>query len=137
MSDLQSSGWLTGDGVLAPEHDAAHVQWRGDWRMPTKQEMDDLVDKCAWSLAMTNGIAGFIVRGMGDYASNSIFLPAAGCGYGTSLYNHGLGGLYWSSVPDSFGYGSGGLGFDWGDRNTSDCVRVGGFSVRPVQSTAE
>ena len=26
---LQGKGWVTADGVLAPEHDAAHVQWGG------------------------------------------------------------------------------------------------------------
>ena len=29
ISTLESEGWVTADGVLAPEHDAAHVQWGG------------------------------------------------------------------------------------------------------------
>lgn len=36
---LQSKGWITSDNVLAPEHDAAHVQWGGAWRMPAKSEL--------------------------------------------------------------------------------------------------
>ena len=43
---LQSEGWITADGVLAPEHDAAHIHWGGDWRMPTKDEFDALNSKC-------------------------------------------------------------------------------------------
>ena len=35
VSTLQSEGWITAEGVLAPEHDAAHAHWGGDWRMPT------------------------------------------------------------------------------------------------------
>lgn len=30
-STLQSEGWTTADGVLAPEHDAAHTHWGGGW----------------------------------------------------------------------------------------------------------
>ena len=95
------NGWITADGVLAPEHDAARKQWGGDWRMPTKQEFDDLNSKCDWVWTSTNGIYGYIVRGKGDYSSKSIFLPCAGVGDGTSLNVAGSRGLYWSSVPYS------------------------------------
>jgi len=138
VSELQAAGWLTGDGVLAPEHDAAHVQWGGDWRMPTKQEMDDLVNKCDWTPATTNGMAGFIVRGTGDYVSNSIFLPCAGLGNGTSLLSAGSYGDYWSSVPHSGNYYDAWiLYFSPGDRGTNDYGRRSGRSVRPVQSPTE
>ena len=39
VSVLQSAGWVTSSGVLAPSHDAAHVKWGGDWQMPTSQEL--------------------------------------------------------------------------------------------------
>ena len=45
ISTLQSEGWIVskdGTYVLAPEHDAAQVQWGGGWRMPTYQELYDL-----------------------------------------------------------------------------------------------
>lgn len=32
------------DGVLALEYDAAHVNWEGDWRMPTDKELQWLCD---------------------------------------------------------------------------------------------
>ncbi len=134
-STLQSEGWITSDGVLAPEHDAAHVQWGGRWRMPTKQEFDNLNDNCDWTWATTNGVSGYVVRGKGDYASASIFLPAAGYGLGTSLYNAGSYGRYWSSVPGSgisdawyFYFGSG--TYYYGDRSY-------GQFVRPVQGFTE
>ena len=104
ISTLQSEGWIvTRDGtyVLAPEHDAAQKYWGGDWRMPTRQEFDDLNNKCDWIWTTMNGVYGYIVRGRGSYASNSIFLPCAGYGTWTTFYHAGSVGYYWSSVPYS------------------------------------
>ena len=99
--------------------------------MPTKQEFYDLNNKCDWIWTTMNGVYGYIVRGRGSYASNSIFLPCAGRGYGTSLDDAGSGGSYWSSVPFSgdawcFSFGSSG-------HYTSYYYRYYGRSVRPVQ----
>ena len=89
---LQSEGWITEEGVLAPEHDAAQTHWGGDWWMPTDVELQALLDNCDWTWPTTvNGVYGYLVRGRGDYASNSIFLPAAGHGYRTSLEDAGWG----------------------------------------------
>ena len=131
---LQSEGWITADGVLAPEHDAAQVHWGGDWRIPTDQEICDLNDNCDWEWTTQNGVNGYVVRGRGEYASNSIFLPCAGRGDGTSLSSSGSNGLYWSSVPGS-GYNySWGLGFGSGYHRTYyGASRYFGQSVRPVQ----
>ena len=49
---LESKGWVVsqdGTYVLAPEHDAAQVQWGDGWRMPTYQELSNLVEKCDWT----------------------------------------------------------------------------------------
>ena len=138
IATLKSGGWITADSVLAPEHDAAHVQWGGNWRMPTKQELADLVSKCDWTWTTMNGVNGYVVKGKGDYASASIFLPAAGYGYGTSLYLAGSYGYYWSSVPDSGNsYYAWDLYFDSGGHYTSSYYRFGGQSVRPVQGFTE
>ncbi len=101
IDKLKSEGWITKDEVLAPEHDAAHVHWGGNWRMPTQQELKDLCAKCDWERKALNGVEGYVVRGRGDYASASIFLPCAGYGHWTSLHEAGSDGNYWSSVPDS------------------------------------
>ena len=134
VSTLQSEGWITADEVLVPEHDAAHAYWGGEWRIPTDQEICDLNDNCDWEWTTQNGVNGYVVRGRGEYASNSIFLPCAGYGYGTSLSYSGSYGLYWSSVPDSDGYHSWGLDFYSGNHYAgSNYRRYYGFSVRPVQ----
>ena len=45
-STLQSEGWITEYGFLAPAHDAARAHWGGSWRMPTAQELTDLNENC-------------------------------------------------------------------------------------------
>lgn len=131
---LQSEGWITSEGVLASEYDAAKKHWGSDWRMPTNQEFDDLISKCDWVWTSTNGVRGYIVRGKGDYASNSIFLPCVGYGYETLLGIDGSFGAYWSSVPDSDDNRAWNLNFDLGgDHDTDYIPRSYGRSVRPLQ----
>ena len=136
ISTLQSEGWIIskdGTYVLAPEHDAAQVQRGGDWRMPTRQEFNDLNNKCDWIWTTMNGVYGYIVRGRGSYASNSIFLPCAGHGDGTSLLSAGSYGTYCSSVPYSGSSGAWFLSFGSDGHGTYDTYRYYGQSVRPVQ----
>ncbi len=138
---LRKEGWIIVEGILAPSHDAAHVQWGGKWRMPTEGELHDLCDKCDWTWASMNGVTGCVVRGRGKYASSSIFLPAAGSGYGTSLSFVGSYGHYRSSLPDSDPYNN---HYAWylyfylishssGHGMNNDDRRCHGMSVRPVQ----
>ena len=136
-ASLRSEGWIAADGVLAPEHDAAHVHWGGAWRMPTMDELSALDSNCDWTWTTRNGLNGYLVRGRGDYASASIFFPAAGYGNGTSLYYPVSYGNYWSAVPlSSYSYDAWYLDFDWRYHNT-DYLRYYGRSVRPVQGVAE
>ena len=147
IATLKSEGWITANEVLAPAHDAAHVHWGGNWRMPTRQELSYLNSKCTWSWTTINGVNGYRVSGKGDYASASIFLPCAGYGPGPWLRYAGSYGYYWSSVPTS-GY-EGGSDLSWdlsfysdghstgsGDRYYGDS-RYYGQSVRPVQGFTE
>ena len=142
QSGNENEKWITADGVLAPAHDAAQAHWGGAWRMPTKQDLDDLVGKCDWNWTTLNGVQGWTVTGRGTYASASIFLPAVGHGHGTSLLSAGSYGVYWSSVPFSDGYSAWFLDFYSGDHGTGDHGTGGyyrdfGRSVRPVQGFTE
>ena len=141
-AELLSGGWTTAEGVLAPTHDAAQVQWGGGWRMPTDQELYDLCyNKCDWTSTEQDGVKGYVVRGRGDFADASIFLPAGGNGYWTSLSYAGSYGYFWSSVPgsDKDSFLSCYLSFIWGNshRTSSDGYRNFGFTVRPVRASAE
>ena len=140
---LRSAGWITSDNILVPEHDAAQVQWGDGWRMPTDRELQDLVEKCDWTWSSMNGVKGYVVRGKGNYASASIFLPAVGSGDGTWLNSAGSDGHYWSSVPSSgnYYYGSRRLHFYSGDHYhgtyNDNYHRRHGCPVRPVQDFAK
>lgn len=132
VDTLRSEGWVAASGVLAPEHDAAHVKWGGNWRMPTDQEFRDLVGRCDWTWTATNGVNGFVVRGRGDYSASSIFLPAAGWG-NDSIHNTNGIGYYWSSVPYLERYAYMLNISDRGNRALEQTARYYGFSVRPVR----
>ena len=85
--------------VLDLEDDAAHVNWGGKWRMPTKEEMEELDENCTFlytSKIDANGYSVFGYKVTGPNG-NSIFLPAAGCMYGGTLDFVGSYGNYWSS----------------------------------------
>ena len=136
ISDMESEGWIekkNGTYVLTSKHDAAQAHLGGAWRMPTEDEFDDLLSKCDWTWTTRNGKNGYVVRGRGNYESKSIFLPAAGCGIGASLYYYDSFGLFWSSVPSSGSYDAYVLSFNSGYRGTSYYTRYLGQFVRPVQ----
>ena len=112
------------------QYDAATANWGGDWRMPTKAEMQELINKCTWTWTNTPEFKGYIVKGPNG---NRIFLPAAGYRNGSSLYFAGSGGYYWSSAPDgSSSFYAYGLYFDSSSQYMSRYYRDYGRSVRPV-----
>ena len=119
-----------GDITGNPQYDAATANWGGAWRMPTKAEQEELLNNCTWEWTTLNGVNGLRVTGPNG---NSIFLPAAGSRVGTSSYDVGSDGDYWSSTPGEGNDGSAydlffGSGFyDWLWINRRD-----GHSVRPV-----
>ena len=113
-------------------YDAARANWGGAWRMPTKAEMQELIDKCNWKWTTQNGINGYKVTGPNG---NNIFLPAAGYRIGSSL-SYASRGYYWSSTPyerDGFGNYAYDLRFSSDDNHFMDYFgRYYGQSVRPV-----
>lgn len=64
-----------GKKILEPEDDAATVKLGAPWRMPTEDEIKELVDKCTWTWTTQDGKNGYKVIGPNG---NSIFLPAGG-----------------------------------------------------------
>lgn len=64
---------------LEPDDDVAHVKWGGSWRMPTKDECQELIDNCTCTWDTINGVYGFLVTSnKAGYEGQSIFLPATG-----------------------------------------------------------
>ena len=113
-----------------PHYDVATANWGGDWRMPTKTEMQELIDNCTWVWLLQNGTMGYKVTGPNG---SSIFLPEAGYRSGASLYFAGSYGYYWSSTPNDSTKARN-LYFDSGRHNVDNGYsRDYGFTVRPVR----
>ena len=89
-----SYGRVDNKSTLEAQDDAATVNWDGAWRMPTKEEQDELRTKCKSVWTKLNGVNGYKVIGPNG---NSIFLPAAGFMIGSGLCGAGSSGYYWSS----------------------------------------
>ena len=116
--------------VLDAADDAATANWGGSWRMPTDTEMTELRTKCTWTWTTKNGVNGCNVEGPNG---NSIFLPAAGYRYDSSLRSAGSNGYYWSSSLDANHSGRAyGLYFVSDDHDRDGSSRYCGFSVRAV-----
>jgi hypothetical protein len=61
--------------LLESDDDAAYVNWGSSWRMPTVDEMNELIENCTFQGISYNGCWGLKVRGPNG---NCMFLPAAG-----------------------------------------------------------
>lgn len=125
-----------GKTVLDLEDDAAHVNWGGSWRMPTKEECWELLDNCSWTWTTQNGINGYKVTSTkAGYTDKFIFLPAAGYRQDSGLDEVGSNGSYWSS---SLGWHDGNAMYLFlnlrylGPYGFSEASRSDGQSVRPV-----
>lgn len=81
-------------------YDAATAEWGSSWRLPTKEEFDELVSECSWKWTMVDSIYGYYVTADNG---NSIFFAAAGaCTDDQIVYRSSSArrGYYWSSTPD-------------------------------------
>lgn len=121
-----------GSNISGTQYDVATVKWGNGWRMPTKEEFEELQTKCTWVAYTYNDVVGCKVTGPNG---NSIFLPCAGCRYGTSLNLAGNFGVYWSgSLHEYYSDLAWYLDvYDSGYRYVDSDDRNGGASVRPVR----
>ncbi len=122
-----------GKTVLDPEDDAATVALGSPWRMPTIDEIAELLDKCKWTEAPMNGVQGYVVEGPNG---NAIFLPAAGERDRLEIIGEGTYCNYWSSslyVYDNNPSGAYILYFPTDDHSYYYNQRCYGQSIRPVR----
>ena len=117
---------------LTLEQDAAHVNLGGNWGMPTKDEWQELRDNCnvMWTKNYNRtGVAGRVFKSKAN--GNTVFFPAAGYCYNSSVYGVGSYGHYWSAswISSSYAWY---LYFDFGCQVLDDYDRYYGYSVRGV-----
>jgi len=122
---------LTGNIPVNNTYDMARHNMGSPCRLPTVGEFQELSSNCDSEWTDEDGVAGS--RFTSRINGNSIFFPASGYYYGTTLGYRGSYGLYWSSSYMSeagayymFFYSGGVTPADSYDRRY-------GFSVRAVQ----
>ena len=140
-------GTVDGLTTLEASDDAASVILKGTWRMPAKEDFQELLDHCDCTADKENGVAGY--RFTSKNNGRSIFLPAAGSGVigRTGLTGDSAGHycLYWSSSltledpgyrqPDYMAVCLAGYGADTGNQLPglrTQNARYTGMTIRPV-----
>ena len=98
------NGFTDNKNTLDLENDAAHVNWGGRWRMPTKADFEELLANT--SFQWVDNYNGTSVSGTRFNAANGnhIFLPAAGWhtdDIHLGIYMEDDEGQYWSCSLDA------------------------------------
>lgn len=116
--------------VLEPEDDAATWNMGDNWRMPSKEELQELIDECDWTQETLNGQDGWRITSRKEgFTDRSIFLPV-GQYYSNALYAeykyhcwyvYGLNLDYYRAKRDE------GI-------KLYDISRTGGCFIRPVKA---
>lgn len=117
--------------ILEPQDDVANSELGGEWRIPTKEDMEELVEECEWKWSNQNGRLGWKVIGPNN---NYIFLPASGAASSYKIAGVGELGRYWTSTRGEDIYSAYNLRFKDGRETIGvvDDTRFYGRSVRAV-----
>ncbi len=117
-----------------PLYDVAAAKWRGCWRMPTKEELDELRSHCNWEWTTQENQdgesqRGLLVKNVNNDPDSVLFLPAAGYRNGTNL-NTTDNCYYLSATKHSAEYAK----YLLNNENNWNryCWKYEGLSVRPV-----
>lgn len=114
-----SLGTVDNKSTLDLTDDVARQLYGSPWRMPTFEEIKELIDKCSWVGITVNGVPCAKVTGPNG---NYITLPS-GTFYSMSVYEEVLGTGYWSSdiypVTGCYFYAIG----LWLNQSNSDCYK--------------
>ena len=88
------NGFVDNKTELDPEDDAAYVNWGPQWRMPSLEQFQEMIDNCTTLVITRNGVNGRLF--ISNINGASLFLPAAGARLDGSPNNVGAYGYYWS-----------------------------------------
>ena len=127
-------GTVDGKTELDPEDDAAYVNWGPSWRMPTKEQFQELRSNCRRKWTTHNGVKGYLLTANNG---NTLFFPAGGYRWGSMLESAGSYGYYWSRTLNSsdpvFAYC---VSYsDFLMFQVDEHIRNYGLAVRPVRAS--
>lgn len=127
-------GWnIVGSGLIQTD-DVAYFN-DAETRMPTRADFEELIANTTNEWVTDYQGSGVNGRLFTASNGNSIFFPATGYHTGTSMYDVGSYGFYWSSTYNSFNYS---YSFYFSSSNMNpkgNNSRYRGHSVRPVSLT--
>lgn len=131
--------------ISASQWDISTRKFGGCWRMPTDEEMRELISNCKWTWGTKDGVQGYWVENTATY--QKIFLPAAG--YREITYNkeNDTQGYYWTATPNGsatssnayrLGFSESGYKYSNNYETLFTSLRELGLTIRPVyQSNAQ
>ena len=127
-ADLGNDGFTDALTTLEASDDAATANCGSAWRMPTKEEFNELDNYCYVIWTNINGVRGRLFTGPNG---NSIFLPNAGVRDDSG--SPSISNCYWSSSLNTF-YSNLAYYLNLGSDNfrIDSQERYAGRSVRPV-----
>ena len=108
--------WATRNvGAAGPEEIGGFYSWGetetklgGSWRMPTSDEISELIENCTWTWASVNGKIGFLITSnKPGYTDRSIFLP-----------------YYYAGTSGEVGYWSGSFNANSNDIDATACLWI-------------
>ena len=121
------------EDISGSSNDVAHVKWGGAWRMPTRADLQELVNSCTWTEVTLYGRNMYKVEGPNG---NFIYIAKRGSMSNASLANDGSRASIWTSnlnttedVNNDNAYGS---AFYGNNRSIDAVARYLGYTVRPV-----
>ena len=138
----QSVGKVDMKYRLDPEDDAAAKLLGEGWRTPTREEFQELLDKCNWNPAVLNGVKGY--RVVSQMNNNSIFIPLTGESWQGDTLGYNQYAYYYSNtlsidransasnIYSAYMYQNSDDNYGW---YMAYFNRVGGLPIRPVYSS--
>ena len=128
--------------ICGTEYDLAHVKWGGEWRLPTTEELKELMEKCTWeSNVVKDGVKGSVATGPNG---NTLFFPYSGCRnvdsnpyfeQHSSIWSGETG--YAGDVSYSYSYNDLDINFGGIPVRLDGCQCYLGQSIRPVYGKIE
>ena len=114
-----------GANISGTAYDVVRDLWGDGWRLPTEEEMRELIEECTWEKGTLYGSDGMFVTGPNG---NKIFLPNASDGYWSGTY---------SSTNYNYKYSSA-LTWDYSaDVQVDEETCYSGLAVRPVKGNLQ
>lgn len=114
-------------------HDAATEQWGSMWKMPTKEDFQELIDNCYVSNVTINGVYGY--KFISKINGMTLFFPAGGCMSSTSPLGTSVA-YYWTSSyyndSDSYNLHIYIISYDWISATVYTEYRHYGLPVRAI-----